>query len=129
MDPMDLPEEPKMGDEEEKQTTPYEKEKMLCEIGISVSGGDTLPPGATASLWLYLLGFVLIAAFMVRTLVGMLNYDSASVGMSIWAMVGSYAVTFLLPSAISFGIGFLVEAIAKKKEEKKTDKSDVDPEK
>lgn len=118
MDPVAMDQPNATEDQEEKIATPYEKEKMLLDIGLSVTGEDALPPGATTSLWLYLLGFVLIAAFMVRTLVGMLNYDAVKMGISIWQMVGQYAVTCLLPAAICFGIGFLVEYIAKAREEK-----------
>lgn len=100
-------------EEEKKPLNPYDQEKMLCEIGMSVEGTDGgAQAGSMVQLWLYLLGFVLVAAFMVRSLVAMVGGPGA---LNFGQMVLRNGLYFMLPAVLCFVIGKVVEAAAGKK--------------
>ncbi|MCF0135290.1 MAG: hypothetical protein HUJ69_02605 [Lachnospiraceae bacterium] len=109
--------QPKEPEEEVIPDNPYDKEKMLCEIGITVEGTDAPPAGSMLQLWMYLLGFVLVAAFLVRSLIGMMNYDAGGAGFGEYLLKN--ALYLLVPAVIAFIVGKVSELFGKKQEKKK----------
>ena len=100
--------------------TPYDKEAMLLDLALSITGEeDKLPGGPTATLWLYLLGFILVCAFMVKTLISMMHYDPVTTSFPIYTPIIVNALYMLLPAALCFAAGKVVDVMLAKRKNKK----------
>lgn len=112
----------------EKEATPYDKEKMIIELIMSVEEQtEKTPAGTGVQLWLYLLGFVLIMAFLVSLLVNFISFEEAS-NYSLLDDIFQKMLYLLLPAAVCFLAGKLAVVIGKKKggPEKQEEKTETE---
>jgi len=95
---------------------PKEKELTLLKLMKSLGGeaGESYARSAGWELWLYLLGFVLVMAFLVSSLTQFINGDAEG---GLARIIGNRALVFLIPAAVCFIAGKLSEVIAKKKKQ------------
>ncbi len=111
-------EERKTGKEEEADTSawgPREKELTLLKLmkSLGTDAGEPYAKAAGWELWLYLLGFVLVMAFLVSSLTAFISGNMG--GKELYQIIGNRALYFLIPAGLCFAAGKLSEVIAKKK--------------
>ena len=129
LDPDGLEEQPEAAEDKEgegKQAAwgPREKELTLLKLmkGLGKENEAAYAKSAGWQLWLYLLGFVLVMAYLVSCLTAFISGGAAEGGKTLYEVIGNRALYFLIPSALCFVVGKVAEIVSLKKKAKKEPK-------